>query len=528
MGKRFFSNKKGIIIGGGHNGLVAACYLAKAGHQITVLEARDIVGGAAVTEEFHPGFRNSTASYTVSLLHPTVMSDLNLDSHGLEILERPVSNFLPLPNGEFLALYPDLARTQKEFAKFSVRDSEALPRYYADLEAIVPLVRWAMLQTPPNAVDGGVLDLFKAFQLSRQFSTLSAADKRRLLKLFTISADEYLSEYFESEPIKAVFGFDAVVGHFDSPFAPGSAYVLLHHVVGGVNGKSGTWGHARGGMGAITEAMAAEARHLGVSIRTGTPVKSVTINNGRAHGVITSDDSYLAADFVVSNVNPYVLHEKLLSPDHVAPETRDHFRHYKSQSGTFRLNVALATLPTFVAQPDPEVLKGGIIMAPNLSYMERAYQDARQSGFSANPIVEMLIPSLVDDSLAPPGQHVASLFCQHFDPALGAGWVDRKAAAIEAIFGVIEASAPGFKDLVLAVQSHSPWDLEQKFGLTGGDIFHGRLSLDQLFSARPMLGMGQYQSQIDRLFLCGAGSHPGGGVSGIPGMNAAREIIRRL
>lgn len=528
MGKTFFIQKKGIIIGGGHNGLVAACYLAKAGHQITVLEARDIVGGAAVTEEFHPGFRNSTASYTVSLLHPKVMADLNLQNHGLEIIERPVSNFLPLPNGDFLALYPDLARTQKEIAKFSIQDSEALPRYYNDLEAIVPLVRWAMLQTPPKGANGGVLDLFKAFQLSRQFAALGVADKRRLLKLFTISADEYLSEYFESEPIKAVFGFDAVVGHFDSPFAPGSAYVLLHHVVGGVNGKSGTWGHARGGMGAISQAMAAEARHLGVDIRTGTPVKSVTINNGRADGVIMSDDSHLAADFVVSNVNPALLHEKLLPAAHVSPETRDHFRHYKSQSGTFRLNIALAKLPTFTAQPDPEVLKGGIIMAPNLSYMERAYQDARQFGFSTNPIVEMLIPSLVDDSLAPPDQHVASLFCQHFDPRLGPAWTDRKAAAIEAIFGVVEASAPGFKDLILAVQSHSPWDLEQKFGLTGGDIFHGRLSLDQLFSARPMLGMAQYESEIDRLFLCGAGSHPGGGVSGIPGMNAAREIIRRL
>ena len=522
------SKKHGIIIGAGHNGLVAACYLAKAGYQITVLEARNIVGGAAVTEEFHPGFRNSTASYTVSLLHPTVMADLNLASHGLEILERPVSNFLPLPDGNYLALYPDLELTQQEIAKFSIRDSQALPRYYKDLEAIVPLVRWSMLQTPPNAIDGGILDLFKAFQLSRQFAALGAADKRRLLKLFTISADEYLSEYFESEPIKAVFGFDAVVGHFDSPFAPGSAYVLLHHVVGGVNGKSGTWGHARGGMGAITQAMAAEAANQGVSIRTGTPVKTVMVTNGVANGVIINDGSHMTADFVVANVNPRLLHEKLIPKEHIEPETIDHFKHYKTQSGTFRLNVALSQLPNFTAQPNAEVLKGGIIMAPNLGYMERAYQDARQTGFSVSPIVEMLIPSLVDDSLAPPGQHVASLFCQHFDPSLGAGWNERKATAIEAIFAVVEAYAPGFKELILAVQSHSPWDLEQKFGLTGGDIFHGRLSLDQLYSARPMLGMGQYQSQIGCLFLCGAGTHPGGGVSGIPGMNAAREIIRTL
>tara|TARA_R110002073_G_scaffold25378_13_gene84199 strand:+ start:1819 stop:3390 length:1572 start_codon:yes stop_codon:yes gene_type:complete len=522
------AKKQGIIIGAGHNGLVAACYLAKAGHRITILEARSIVGGAAVTEEFYPGFRNSTASYTVSLLHPTVISDLNLEAQGLEILERPVSNFLPLPDGNHLALYPDLNKTVGEFAKFSDRDAKALPRYYADLEAIVPLIRWVMLQTPPATVSGGIGDLFKAIQLSRQFSALTASQKRRLLKLFTVSADEYLSEYFESDPIKAVFGFDAVVGHFDSPYAPGSAYVLLHHVVGGVHGKSGTWGHARGGMGAITQAMAREAESLGVVIKTDSPVDQVQVQNMTAMGVVTAEGEAIPADFVVANVNPRLLHEKLLSAEHVAPETLAHFQHYKNQSGTFRLNVALDQLPTFRSQPDPSVLKGGIIMAPNLEYMEKAYQDARQQGFSAEPIVEMLIPSLVDDSLAPMGKHVASLFCQHFDPTLREDWDQHKDSAIEAIFSVVEREAPGFRALILSVQSHSPWDLEQKFGLSGGDIFHGRLSLDQLFSARPMLGMGQYRTEIAELYLCGAGSHPGGGVSGIPGMNAAREINRRL
>lgn len=520
--------KRGVIIGGGHNGLVAACYLARAGHNITVLEARNIVGGAAVTEEFHPGFRNSTASYTVSLLHPRVISDLNLEAHGLNILERPVSNFLPLPDGQYLALFPDTVRTEEQVAKFSTEDARALSRYYADLEEIVPLIRWAMVQTPPMAASGGIADLFKAFQLSRQFAALNPTQKRRLLKLFTISADEYLSEYFESDPIKAVFGFDAIVGHFDSPFAPGSAYVLLHHVVGGVHGKSGTWGHARGGMGAITQAMAREAESLGVTIKTNSPVTQVNVENSAAEGVVLASGESLSADFVVANVNPKLLHEQLLPMEQVAPETLRHFKHFKTQSGTFRLNVALNALPTFRSQPDESVLKGGIIIAPNLKYMERAYQDARELGFSTKPIVEMLIPSLVDDSLAPPGQHVASLFCQHFDPALRSGWDARKDAAVDAIFDVVEGEAPGFKDLVLAVQSHSPWDLEQKFGLTGGDIFHGRLSLDQLFSARPMLGMGQYSTEISNLYLCGAGSHPGGGVSGIPGMNAAREIIRRL
>lgn len=495
---------------------------------MTVLEARSIVGGAAVTEEFHPGFRNSTASYTVSLLHPKVIHDLNLDKHGLQILERRVSNFLPLSNGEYLALYPDIAKTQLEIAKFSESDARALPRYYADLDEIVPLVRWAMEHTPPLGTEAGLGEIFKAFQLSRQFGRLDAAARRRLLKLFTISAAEYLDMYFESDPIKAVFGFDAVVGHFDSPYAPGSAYVLLHHVVGGVNGKSGTWGHARGGMGAITQAMAAEARLRGVEIKTDSGVAEVMIENGAAKGVVTVDGQQYKADFVVANVNPKLLHQQLIPSQHQSEEIRTHFQHFKCQSGTFRMNVALSQLPTFKTQPNQTVLDGGIIMAPSLTYMAQAFHDAQVQGYSKQPIVEMLIPSLVDDSLAPPGRHVASLFCQHFEPKLRDQWLTLQDDAISAILDVVETAAPGFKTSILGVQSHSPWDLEQKFGLTGGDIFHGRLSLDQLFSARPMLGMSQYQSEINELYLCGAGTHPGGGVSGIPGMNAAREIIRRL
>lgn len=521
-------DKRGIIIGGGHNGLVAACYLAAKGHQITVLEARSIVGGAAVTEEFYPGFRNSTASYTVSLLHPKVIQDLRLVHHGLQILERRVSNFLPLPDGDYLALYPDLAATQRQVEKFSQKDARALPQYYADLAEVVPLVRWAMEHTPPLGTAAGLGEIFKAFQLSRQFSSLNASAKRRLLKLFTVSAAEYLEMYFESDPIKAVFGFDAVVGHFDSPYAPGSAYVLLHHVVGGVNGKSGTWGHARGGMGAITQAMAAEALDRGVNITTDCAVAEVIVEHGDAKGVITSSGETLMADFVVANVNPKLLHQQLIPSQHQSEEVLAHFDHYRCQSGTFRMNLALSELPTFTSQPDLSVLEGGIIMAPGLSYMAQAFHDAQIHGFSKQPIVEMLIPSLIDDSLAPAGQHVASLFCQHFEPGLREQWLSLQDKAIEAILDVVESAAPGFKASILGVQSHSPWDLEQKFGLTGGDIFHGRLSLDQLFSARPMLGMSQYQSEINHLYLCGGGTHPGGGVSGIPGMNAAREINRRL
>ncbi|MFN3236570.1 MAG: phytoene desaturase family protein [Pseudomonadales bacterium] len=519
---------KGVIIGGGHNGLVAACYLAKAGHQIEVFEARQLVGGAAVTEEFHPGFRNSTASYTVSLLHPKVQSDLNLQNHGLEIIERPISNLLPLPDGRYLTLHPDIETSQASIGQFSKADAQNLPRYYKDLDEVVPVVRWVMEQTPPNISHSGLADIFKAIQLGGQFRKLSEQARARLLKLFTLSAAEFLSEYFESAELKALFGFDAVVGHFDSPYSPGSAYVLLHHVVGGVNGKSGTWGHAVGGMGAITEAMAKEAEQLGVTIHVNSAVSQVLVDRGRASGIRLKDGQEVHSDFVVSNCNPQLLMTQLLPKTSVPADVAKHFQHYKNRSGTFRLNVALSQLPQFLCRPEPDALSGGIILAPSLDYMEAAFMTAKQQGFAARPIVEMLIPSTLDDSLAPPGKHVASLFCQHFSPDLGAAWTEHKDAAINAIFAVVESYAPGFKDSILATQAHSPFDLEEKFGLSGGDIFHGRLSLDQLYSARPMSGMAQYKSHIHNLFLCGSGTHPGGGVSGIPGMNAAREIIRAL
>lgn len=519
---------KGIIIGAGHNGLVTACYLARAGHQIDMFEAREVVGGAAVTEEFHPGFRNSTASYTVSLLHPQVIADLNLTEHGLNILERPINNFLPTLDNRYLSLDPNAEATKASIAQFSKADANMLDQYYADLEEIVPVVRWVMTQTPPKVSAGGLGDLVKAIQLSSQFRKLKTTAKNRLLKLFSLSAVEFLEEYFESPELSALFGFDAVVGHYDSPYSPGSAYVLLHHVVGGVNGKSGNWGHAVGGMGAITQAMASQAAQLGVKIHLGEPVQHLEVAGDRITGVRLKDGRTVQSDFVACNTNPQLLYQHLLPRQTVPTELEQHFRQYKNKSGTFRLNVALDQLPKFTCEPPEKVLTGGIIMAPSLEYMDAAYQSAKGQGFSEQPIVEMLIPSLIDDSLAPAGQHVASLFCQHFDPSLRESWDQLKPKAIEAIFDVVESFAPGFKASIIAVQAHSPWDLEQKFGLTGGDIFHGRLSLDQLYSARPMLGLGQYQTHIKNLFMCGSGTHPGGGVSGIPGMNAAREIIRRL
>ncbi|MBT4493150.1 MAG: NAD(P)/FAD-dependent oxidoreductase, partial [Gammaproteobacteria bacterium] len=383
-----------VIIGGGHNGLVCACYLAKAGLEVTILERRAIFGGAAVTEEFHPGFRNSVASYTVSLLHPRIIDDLHLHQHGLEIIERQVSNFLPLRDDNSLVSYPDSARMQREVARFSEDDAAHLPDFYNRLDSVVDLIRDLMLEIPPLAHQGGLADLWQMFRLSRRFAGMSLEDKRLLLTLFSASAGEMLDDNFSSDPLKALIGFDAIVGNYASPYQNGSAYVLLHHVIGEVNGKKGQWGHARGGMGSISNAMAEEAFSLGVKLETDTTVERVLVENGIARGVVTSTGEKIAADLVIANVNPRLLYLSMLDETDLSTATIQHFQTYKCQSGSFRMNVALSELPNFTADTPGKVLTGGIIMAPSLTYMDRAFTDARQRGFSKEPIVEMMIPSL--------------------------------------------------------------------------------------------------------------------------------------
>jgi phytoene dehydrogenase-like protein len=513
-----------IIIGGGHNGLVCAFYLARAGLKVTVLERRTIVGGAAVTEEFHPGFRNSTASYTVSLLNPKVIADMGLAARGLRIVERPVSNFLPLPDGRYLLMGGGSVRTQAEVAKFCRRDAEALPQYYAALDRIADVLRDLALKTPPNA-GGGFAELIALAGQGRRIAGLDLAAQRDLLSLFTKSAREFLDGWFESDPVKAVFGFDAVVGNFASPDTPGSAYVLLHHVFGEVNGNKGSWGHAIGGMGAITQAMRAACEAQGVVIRTNAPVAKVLVRDGRAVGVVLENGEELLAPRVIANVGPKVLYEQMLAPADLPQNFRRAIAGYKAGSATFRMNVALSALPDFTCLPGAgDHLKSGIIIAPSLDYMDRAYADAKTTGMSRAPIVEMLIPSTLDDTLAPPGQHIASLFCQHFAPEVD--WDARREEAADLIIDTVNAYAPNFKASVIARQIHSPRDLERKFGLTGGDIFHGRLSLNQLWAARPVLGHGAYRGPLKGLYMCGSGTHPGGGVTGAPGHNAAREILK--
>jgi phytoene dehydrogenase-like protein len=517
-----------VLIGGGHNGLVCAFYLARAGLKVLVLERRGVVGGAAVTEEFHPGFRNSTASYTVSLLNPKVIADMGLAARGLRIVERPISNFLPLDDGRYLKLGGGLARTQAEFAKFSQADADALPAYYDSLDAVADVLRDLALKTPPNA-GGGIEALIAAARQGGPLARLPLPRQRDVLDFFTKSARTVLDSWFESDPVKAAFGFDAVVGNFASPDTPGSAYVLLHHVFGEVNGKKGAWGHAVGGMGAITEAMAGACRDAGVEIRLESPVAKVLTDGGRAVGVRLESGEEIAARAVVANVGPKLLYERLVDAADLDADFRRRIALFRAGSGTFRMNVALSELPRFSCLPEEgEHHRSGIIIAPSLDYMDRAFVDARATGMSDKPIVEILIPSTVDDTLAPEGAHVASLFCQQFAPMLpdGRSWDDEREAAADRIVATVDAYAPNFKASVIARQIHSPLDLEHKFGLIGGDIMHGAMSLDQLWAARPVLGHGAYRGPLKGLYMCGAGTHPGGGVTGAPGHNAAREILR--
>jgi phytoene dehydrogenase-like protein len=518
------------IIGGGHNGLVCAAYLAQVGLSVLVLEKNAVVGGAAVTEEFHPGFRNSVAAYTVSLLNPRVIADLELARHGLQIIERPVANFWPVDAQRHLLMPYGLVARQRAVAAFSTRDAERLPAYDAALERAASLLRELVLQTPPN-VGGGILELVGSARLGRRLYGLSLDDKRLLLDLAAKSAADFLAQWFESEVVQAAFAFDGIVGAYASPRTPGTAYVLLHHCFGEVNGKPGVWGHAVGGMGAITQAMASAARARGVEIRTGAAVQSLIVEDGRTAGVRLNTGERTTARAVAANVGPKPLFRDLVPEGVLEPGLARRFTSLKTGSGTFRMNVALSELPDFTCRPGRQPQDhhaSGIIIGPTIDYLDRAYLDARTHGWSRAPVVEMLIPSTLDGTLAPAGKHVASLFVQHVAPRLpdGRTWDDAKDEFADLVIRTVSAHAPNFEASVIGRQVLSPLDLERRFGMVDGDIFHGQLTLDQLFSARPVLGHADYRMPVPGLYLCGSGAHPGGGVTGVPGRNAALEIIR--
>ncbi len=521
-----------VIIGAGHNGLTCAAYLGRAGLKVKVVERRPIVGGAAVTEEFHPGFRNSVAAYAVSLLNPKIITDLRLFDHGLKIVERRAQNFLPTLDGRYLLAAQ--GRTESSIAKFSRSDAERYVAFSRELEGSADLLRDLMLQAPPNLTRGANLasirELVKTGRLGNRLRRLSTEDLRTLLDLLTKSAADYLDGWFDGELVKAWLGFDAIVGNYASPYTPGTAYVLLHHALGEVNGKKRLWGHAIGGMGAITQAMARAAAGHGVEIETDAPVREVLVEKGRAAGVVLEDGRVMRGGAVAANVNPKLLYTAIIPQSALDPAFLRRMQQWRCASGTFRINVALSQLPSFTALPGHDCgdhHSAGIILGPSLDYMDRAYCDARISGWSREPIIELVIPSTLDDSLAPPGAHVASLFCQHAAPQLpqGQSWSDHREKVADLMIETVDRYAPGFKASVIGRQVFSPSDLEQVFGLTGGDIFHGAMTLDQLFWARPVLGYADYRGPLKGLYHCGSGAHPGGGVTGAPGHNAARAII---
>src|SRR5262249_33355083 len=439
---------------------------------------RAVIGGAAVTEEFHPGFRNSVAAYTVSLLNPKVIRDLRLSDHGLKIVERRVQNFLPARDGRYLLA--NEGRVDREVAKFSAADAARLGAFNHEIDIGADVLRDLVLRAPPNLTSGqalrGLGELFKAGALGNRLRRLSTENQRVLYDLFTKSAGDYLDQWFESDLIKALFGFDAVVGNYASPYTPGTAYVLLHHAFGEVNGKRRVWGHAIGGMGAITQAMAKAAASHGVEIETGAAVREVLIERERACGVVLTDGGVIRGQVVAANVNPRLLYTSMVAEGALSADVLLRMRHWRRGSGTCRMNVALSGLPSFTALPGSNLgdhHTSGIIMAPSLAYMDRAFADARQHGWSREPIIEMLIPSTLDDSLAPKGAHVASLFCQHVAPELpdGRSWSEHRDEVADLMIDTVDRYAPGFKASVIGRQALSPLDLERTFGLIGGDIF---------------------------------------------------------
>jgi phytoene dehydrogenase-like protein len=519
-----------IIIGAGHNGLVTACYLARAGKKVLVLERRYVVGGACVTEEVFPGFKVSTAAYVNSLFRKEIVRDLRLANYGFAVLERNPSSFTPFPDGRSLLLGPDKDLTRREIAKFSARDAENYPKYEAMLERVADVIEPTLTMRPPNVLRPGLRDLWNLFKLSRAFRKMGTG-MSEAVEILTGPARTILDRWFESEGLKATLATDAIIGAMASPSMPGTAYVLFHHVMGETNGKRGVWGYVRGGMGGLTQALAAAARDLKVEIRTEAEVARILVRDGAVTGVALADGTEYQARIVASNVDANLTFNRLLDNRLLPPAFAEAVNRIGYESASLKINVALSELPDFKAVPGTQPAlhhRGTIHVCPDQDYIERAYDDAKYGRPSAQPVLECTIPSVVDPSVAPPGKHLMSMFIQYAPYKLREGnWDELRESFADRCFDLLNEYAPNFKRSVIARQVLTPLDLERTFGLTGGNIFQGAMTLNQLFFLRPVVGFADYRTPIKGLFLCGSAAHPGGGVMGAAGWNAAREILGR-
>ena len=518
-----------IVLGGGHNGLTAAGYLGKAGLKTLVLERRDVLGGAAVTEEFHPGYRNSIASYVVSLLRSEVIRDLQLEQHGYELI--PLAGDVEICGEDHLFLNGEEANDRAEIGRYSAVDYDAMLRFEAMLEETGEVIRNQWLREPPS-LKAGFFDLLGMIRAGRDLKALPEDLRYRLLQLMTGSAADMVERWFESDMVRSMFASHCVSGNNASFHHPGSAIPFFHHALGEFDGPDGGWGLPRGGMGGITQAMASFAREQGVELRTGAAVQRILVEQGKAVGVRLESGEEIRARAVVSNADPKRTFLNLLAPEDLPEDFRFDISHLRMGHASLRMNLALSGLPELRDYPGAGVLpqhQSSIVIFPSMAAMEQNYHEAKAGKLPSEPRLDLVIPSTLDDSLAPPGHHVMSLLCKYypFTPKDG-HWDELREPVADQIIDYLARFMPNLKELVVGRQVLTPLDLERVFGLTEGDIFHGRHDLDQIFSLRPHPRAAQYKTPLPGLYLCGSGSHPGGAVSGAPGYNGARRVIRDL
>ena len=515
-----------IVIGGGHNGLVNAAYLARAGRKVLVLERRHLLGGAAVTEEIYPGFKFSVASYVVSLLRPEIIRELDLPRHGLEILPLD-GTFTPMPNGDYLWRVNDHAKTRREIARHSRVDAEAYEEYGKAMVEMGRFVKPILTMTPPDPTSLDVRGLKDLFGLGRRFRNLPEQDKYNQVQLMTMSAVDFLDQWFETDVLKATMSASGIIGTFLGVRSPGTAYVLLHHYMGEIDGAFRSWGLSRGGTGAISNAIGSAARDAGAEIRTEAAVSTILVKDGTATGVVLENGDTVTATIVCSSLDPRQTFTKLVGHEHLPPDFVEDVNRYKYRGSSGKVNLALDALPDFTCSPGPGThLRGAISISPGVDYMERAYDEAKYGRYSRRPYIDMVIPSLTDPSVAPPGKHVMSCFVQYAPYHLREGsWDDCRDAFGDTVIDTIAEYAPNIRNIILHRQVLTPLDIERTFGLSEGNIFQGELTLEQLFFLRPAPGWAGYRTPIRKLYMCGSATHPGGGIMGAPGRNAAMRIL---